>query len=537
MAKVRELFTVWGFEIDMKPIERMDQAIETTKEAVKELAAHALVSGAAVFGLAKFVSNSAVAAGQLSQKIGVSTDALQELQYAASLTGLSSDELQVSMKQLSRHVYDASRGVGEAGKPFATLGIRIRDAGGHLKSGDVILTQLSDKFAAMPDGVKKTALAVEIFGRSGEDLIPLLNKGSKSIGEFRKEAHDLGLVFTSEEIASAKDFNLNVNRLIATFTGIRNIVGNAIIPIIKDVVVELQHFVEANKDLIATNLEVFVEILKEHFEQVWAIGTQAVRIFRNLTQVFGGVGNAAKIVSGILSTLIAIKLAYGIGQGTLALISMAGGLKGLGTEALVAQAKLFLIPLAIAGIIAAIALVAEDFLTFSNGGNSVIGLLIGQIDGFFDKLEAKIGKFALVAEVLLNALLLPLRTVVNAFGIIRDLMDTVFGNKTFKEFILGVGGRLLNNLTGSLTGNGFASAFGLQAPDVTGKIPAPSGTAIAAAGGASGVKTISQTGELNVNVLGLPPDIAQATARDAMTAGFENLFRAAGREASSQVER
>ncbi|MFK5283958.1 hypothetical protein ACI3PL_30705, partial [Lacticaseibacillus paracasei] len=78
------------------------------------------------------------------------------------------------------------------------LGISVSTASGQLKTNDQILAQVFDKFAAMPDGIEKTALAVHIFGRSGATLIPLLNEGTQGLSAMSEEASRLGLIVSAD---------------------------------------------------------------------------------------------------------------------------------------------------------------------------------------------------------------------------------------------------------------------------------------------------------------------------------------------------
>lgn len=534
MAKVRELFTVWGFEVDMKPLERLDQAIETTKSAITQIAVTAAAAGGAVFGLVKFTADAGDHAFKMAQKVGIGVEALQELAFAAKLSDVSAEELQQSLTILSRKTLDASRGSAEAMRGFGTLGIRIRDTNGKIKSGDMLLGDIADKFAKMPDGTKKTAMAVDLFGRSGANLIPLLNQGSKGIGALRKEAQELGIVFSGEQAKAAEEFNDNLTRLFAVFTGVRNVVGNELIPIFNDAAVALKELVLANKDVIATNVKAFAGVLIGLFKQLFYIMSQTVRIVRNLTEVFGGAANAAKILSFAISTFLGLKLAFGIGQGVVALMGIVKAFRAAGSAALLAQAEMLLIPLAITAIIAALALVAEDFITFSQGGNSVIGLIIKAIDQMFDHIAERSAGFATFLQTVLTVILAPIRVIVNAFGMIRDAIDTIFGNKTIGDFVGDTLGRLRNNVFGSAFGGGIAADFGLSAPPALpgASVPVPSQAQL------QGRQiNVAQQAEVKVDVTGLHPDTAKQVAQDSMTDAFENILRQTGREAESAIER
>ncbi len=103
-----------------------------------------------------------------SQSIGIATDALQELQYAGSLADLSAEEMSQSIGILSRKMLEAKNGSEEAGKAFK--GIEFQK-GGKLLATDEVLGNIADKFEKMPDGAEKTAMAMQLFGRAGKQMI------------------------------------------------------------------------------------------------------------------------------------------------------------------------------------------------------------------------------------------------------------------------------------------------------------------------------------------------------------------------------
>lgn len=158
--------------------------------------------------------------GKLAQSVGVPVEQLSALKYAADLSGVSVESLGKALGRLSKNTLEAAQGAKGPVEAFRALGVSFRDASGGVKSVGDLLPQLADKFAAMKDGTAKTALAMQIFGRAGAELIPLLNGGSKGIKEMTDEAKQLGLVIDDKTAKSAEAFNDNLTRMGAIFTGI-----------------------------------------------------------------------------------------------------------------------------------------------------------------------------------------------------------------------------------------------------------------------------------------------------------------------------
>ncbi len=172
-----------------------------------------------VAGFAAMIKGAIDAADQLnklSQKIGISVEALSTLRFAAQLSDVSLETLQKGIKGLSQNITEANTGIGDGAQVFDALGISVRNADGSMKSTEAVLLQVADVFANLEDGAVKTALAVKLFGKSGMDMIPFLNQGAAGITQLTAEAERLGLKLTTETARSAEAFNDNLTALKAS---------------------------------------------------------------------------------------------------------------------------------------------------------------------------------------------------------------------------------------------------------------------------------------------------------------------------------
>lgn len=183
--------------------------------------------------------------GELAEKLGVGVEALSKLDYAAKLTGVSQETLATSIRRLSGTMADAMAGNEAAQKQFADLGVSITDASGQMRSADSVLADLSDAFAAMPDGAEKTALAVDMFGKSGADMLLMLNGGSAGLRALADEAAALGLVLDDKTVTAAGTFNETLDRIFAISEGLQMQLAAALAPtlqMIADKVLELANW-------------------------------------------------------------------------------------------------------------------------------------------------------------------------------------------------------------------------------------------------------------------------------------------------------
>jgi hypothetical protein len=144
----------------------------------------ALAPLATVGGLAALVGKTIEAGdnfNDLSQRTGVSVETLAKFNKAATMGGTSIEVVSKNLERLSKGIYNVGQSGDKTGPALEKLGISVTDASGKLKNADQVTLEISDKFKNMPDGVEKTALAIQIFGKAGAEMIPMLNEGGKAI--------------------------------------------------------------------------------------------------------------------------------------------------------------------------------------------------------------------------------------------------------------------------------------------------------------------------------------------------------------------
>jgi hypothetical protein len=162
----------------------------------------ALAPVATVGGLAALVGKTIEAGDKfndLSQRTGVSVESLARFNRAAATSGTDIDSVGKALGRLSRGMYEAAEtGKGPTADALRTLGVSAKDAAGNLKTADQVTLEIANKFKTMPDGVEKTALAMQLFGKAGAEMIPMLNEGGAAIeslsvkmtGAFAKKADE-----------------------------------------------------------------------------------------------------------------------------------------------------------------------------------------------------------------------------------------------------------------------------------------------------------------------------------------------------------
>ncbi len=195
-------------------------------------------AGTAAAGLISAATNAANTADnidKMSQKIGISREAYQELDFALSQSGASVDNLQTGMKTLVNQMQSASEGTASASAIFDRLGISITDANGDLRNQEDVLFDTLNALQNMTNETEKAALASDLFGRSGTELLPLLNSESGSLEAMRQQAHDLGIVMSDEFVDNGVELQDSLDQTKRAFSAITAGLAGSLMPIVTKV--------------------------------------------------------------------------------------------------------------------------------------------------------------------------------------------------------------------------------------------------------------------------------------------------------------
>jgi len=165
-----------------------------------------------------------------SKQTGVSREEMQKLGYAALQEHASMEQLANGLTKLSKNMYDASTGTGEAAKAFSDIGVNVQTADGHLRNSSDVMLDVAEKFRGMSNESEKSAIAMKIFGKSGADLVPFLNMGRDGIEELKKEAERLGIVMSEDSVKKMKEFDDSITAVKAGVGGLGTQIASTLIP-------------------------------------------------------------------------------------------------------------------------------------------------------------------------------------------------------------------------------------------------------------------------------------------------------------------
>lgn len=176
-------------------------------------------AGAGVLAFAKSQGAWAEQLGNLNSATGLSVKRLQELKYVADISGISFDGLTNSSLLLQRKLMGIEEGSGPAADAMKQLGIDIRDSSGQMKSMNDLLPEVLSALQGMSNPTERNAVAAQLFGRSLEDIAPLLDISKEEMDKLTASAQKSGHVLGDETVKKLQDFDDKVFELQATVSG------------------------------------------------------------------------------------------------------------------------------------------------------------------------------------------------------------------------------------------------------------------------------------------------------------------------------
>lgn len=158
----------------------------------------------------------------LSMQTGQSTQQLQEFAYASELIDVSVDTLQGSLTKLTNNMQDTMNGTGNAKASFEALGVSVTNADGSMRSANDVFYETIDALGKVKNETERDAMSMDIFGRSAQDLNPLIIQGSKTLKAYADEAHNMGYVLDDEALSALGAVDDAYQRLQKTQEGVKN---------------------------------------------------------------------------------------------------------------------------------------------------------------------------------------------------------------------------------------------------------------------------------------------------------------------------
>jgi len=231
MANFRSEYTIGLKDEVSRPLARITSGLDKFKVAVGAIGAIGAAGAiASVTSRITAAVNIADSLNKAAQKAGVTVEALSALDYAARLSDVSTESLTGGLAKLSRTMAQAAAGIKAPALAFQALGVSVKNSGGDLRNTADVFSDIGKAIAALPDGATKTALAIQIFGKSGAELIPLLNGGADGFEAITAEAKQFGAIISKDLAQQSENLKDNFERLRIASTALGISLATDIVP-------------------------------------------------------------------------------------------------------------------------------------------------------------------------------------------------------------------------------------------------------------------------------------------------------------------
>lgn len=319
------------FGIDLPPA--LQSAVDGLENINASAAAAVTVCGGLIAKLAGMTIETSKTADNLltlSAQTGLTTDQLQEFEYASELIDVSTDTLQGSLIKLTRNMDSARTGTGDAAAAFRQLHVAVTNSDGTLRNSYDVFLDCIDALGKVGNETERDALTMDIFGRSAQQLNPLIEAGSGYLLALGNEAHAAGYIMNEDTVKGFGALDDATQRLNKKMEALHNIMATALLPVMTSITKIISAIPPDILTLITLGggiTAVLLSVSKAIFEVVVASKLMSTsNVTLAATSATAGAG-----LTAMLPTILAISAAL---IGIVAIISLVTGkMDELGTAA------------------------------------------------------------------------------------------------------------------------------------------------------------------------------------------------------------
>lgn len=296
--------------------------VDQMRRLAIRVAAAAGLAGGGIFKITQATAGLGDEVAKTAERLGVGVEWLQEMRYAADSAGVSSSTFDMAIQRAGRRIGEfAATGKSEAASAIQALGLQVLDANGKLRSMEELLPEIADKLARIRSPMVRNALAMRFFDSEGVKLVQMFRDGSRGMDALRARARELGLVLGKDSVRDTEDYVTALADTKAALTGVRNIIGVELMPVVRDLALRLTAFLTENREAITAWAQRFAEAIPT-FDQMRTFVADLFERLRPIANAFQwvadkiGVANTALLVIGayiggpLIASLIALSGAF-----------------------------------------------------------------------------------------------------------------------------------------------------------------------------------------------------------------------------------
>lgn len=244
----------------------------------------------------------------MSQTTGQSAEQLQEFSYATELLDVSMDTLQGSLTKLTNNMQNAINGTGDAKSAFEQLGISLTNADGSMRSANDVFYDTIDALGEVQNATERDALSMDIFGRSAQDLNPLIIQGSDTLKDYAKEAHDVGYVLDNEALEALGAVDDGFQRLQKTQESVKNQMAAEFAPYLTKALEDIRELIQkVGKALVESGaVDAFGSILESSVALLEPLGSLISAVLPALTAALKPIAQTVALIADTANVIVGL---------------------------------------------------------------------------------------------------------------------------------------------------------------------------------------------------------------------------------------
>lgn len=244
----------------------------------------------------------------MSQTTGQSAEQLQEFSYATELLDVSMDTLQGSLTKLTNNMQNAINGTGDAKSAFEQLGISLTNADGSMRSANDVFYDTIDALGEVQNATERDALSMDIFGRSAQDLNPLIIQGSDTLKDYAKEAHDVGYVLDNEALEALGAVDDGFQRLQKTQEAVKNQMAAEFAPYLTKALEDVRELIQkVGKALVESGaVDAFGSILESSVALLEPLGSLISAVLPALTAALKPIAETIALIADTANVIVGL---------------------------------------------------------------------------------------------------------------------------------------------------------------------------------------------------------------------------------------
>lgn len=327
---------------------------------------------------------------KLTQETGANAQTASEWLAVFDRFGITGDQAAVAIKTFAKQVEAANSLNGAAASGFGKLGINVKDSTGKTKDFNELLLEVADKFQQLGPGLDRTATSVQLFGRQGQNLLPLLNNGRQGILELEDEAKRMGLVLDDQNAGAIADYIKKQAEMKEAVSGFKLQIGLGLMPIVTQMIGKMLDWVNANGGMQKIVQDRIIPVIKDLIK--WVKENK-----QSFIDIINAVIDFGKFIGDVFAAVIAVFNFFHV---------------------------------TVAGVI-------YDVINFFQNLAKTIKNFIDSVVGWFKELPGHIADaFGKLVEIIVY----PFKT---AFNLVAKLWDDTIGKISFKapDWVPGIGGK------------------------------------------------------------------------------------------------